>query len=67
MSMLMLMGLFSRKHCVAPVDGLGRETSAELLPVLESQASLSQVGLSLPSGMLAFLANGGWGGNRLFR
>ena len=29
---------------MAPVDGLGRESSAELVPVLASQASCSQVG-----------------------
>ena len=44
---------------MAPVDGLGRESSAELVPVLPSQASCSEVGRFLRGGMLAFLANGG--------
>ena len=46
---------------MAPVDGLGRESSAELVPVLASQASCSQVGWFLRGEMLAFLADGvGW-------
>ena len=61
----MLMGL-SRKHCVAPVDGLGRESSADLVPVYASQVSCSQVGLFLRGEMLAFLADGGGMGTGCF-
>ena len=57
--LMLMMGIFSRKHCVAPVDGLGRESPAELVPVLLSQSSCSQVGLFLQDEMLAFLADEG--------
>ena len=51
---------------MAPVDGLGRESSAELVPVLASQASCSQVGRFLRGGMLAFLADVGGMGTGCF-